>query len=264
MNAEKSIVNHWLNSKGYFTINNLNASGNKNIGILGLKFDNELLEEVIHAEVYCSITHFSNEDSSLKKILKRFIDTAISKAINSIVGKEKSNYNLRKILVAGKLPYSGKSALKKDFIEKGIEILEFEDVLLEVMLSLDTPYYKDDVLRALQLIKFILLAEPKRLAGLLSDKGNILNVNTRGIFLNELLKQELIKKELTKADETQIIDILKHTSLRKPDNLANAIEQDILSKRGMNKLISKLLKTTTQEKQEPEEEHGVKQLGEFF
>lgn len=257
MNSEKSIVNHWLNSNGYFTINNLNASGNKNIGILGIKFTDSLVEAV-HVEVYCSIIQFSKEDKLLKKLLNRFNDKEIQKAVNDLLGKQ--NYKFRKLLVASKIPNSNKESMKRDFSGRDIVLIEFEDVILDVMLSLDTPYYKDDVLRALQLVKFVLLSEPTKLAELLSDKGNILNVNTRGIFLNQLLKQELIKKELTKADDEQIIEIIKSTQLRKPARLAKALEDELLNKRGMNKLLSILSKTTPENEKEPD----VKHLSEFF
>ncbi len=260
MSAEKSLVNYWLNSKGYFTINNLNASGNKNIGIIGLKFSGDKLEEAIHAEISCSVTHFSNEDENLKKILKRFSDKGIIKAIGSNAGKNISDYRLRKMLVVGKFS-ENTSSVSKELSEKGIELFRLEDMLLETMLSLDTAYYKDEFLRTLQLVKYLLLAEPSNLASLLSEKSGILNVNTRGHFLNELLKQEIIKKEFSKADEMQIIGLLRNTSLMKPDRLAEALEKEILNKRGMNRLLSRLVKS---ESKEPEMKIPEKNLKEYL
>ena len=264
MNAERTIVNQWLNSKGYFTINNFNALGNRNLGILALKHSDEKAEEIIHAEIYCSISQFSTESKTLKKVLARFSDNKISKIINSFIGTQKQDYSYKKILVASMVPAISKEALRQEFSAKGIEVLEFEAIILDVMQSLNTPYYKDDVLRALQLVKYLLLAEPVSLASLMSEKSNILNVSTRGIFLSELLKMELIRKEFTKADTSQIIEILKHTELRKPLKLADALENNILNKRGMNKLRAKLREGAGKNTEEKIEEKNTRLLAEYF
>ena len=50
MSAEKEVVNFWLNRKGYFTVSNI-KSGNKDVGILALKFDKDSLTRIMHIEV---------------------------------------------------------------------------------------------------------------------------------------------------------------------------------------------------------------------
>ena len=57
MSAEKEIVNYWYNKKGLFTINNIKTSSNRDAGILALKFDKNIVNEVFHIEVSCSITN---------------------------------------------------------------------------------------------------------------------------------------------------------------------------------------------------------------
>ena len=71
LSAEKEIVDFWLNRKGYFTVNNL-KSGNKDIGILALKFDKGTLTHIMHVEVNCSITG-SDKDVSEKAIKEKFL-----------------------------------------------------------------------------------------------------------------------------------------------------------------------------------------------
>ncbi len=259
MHAEKSIVNHWLNSRGYFTINNFTPRGNRSIGILALKFSENKAEEVIHAEVICSVTAFPKQDKNLKKIMRKFSDANIEKAILTELGINDENFGYTKLLVAGNLPESQKQAVRHEFNEIGIGMIEFEDIILEVMQKLNTAYYKDDVLRALQLAKYLLLAEPEKLAKLLSDDGSILNANTRGQFLNHLLKNELMLKEFTKTDDEKIINIIRRSNLRKPDTLAKALEEDIMNKRSLNKLITNLTKKAVVEDKE-----NSMSLEEFF
>ena len=79
------------------------------------------------------------------------------------------------------------------------------------------------------------------MADLLSEKGKILNVNTRGTFLNELLSQELMRKEFTKADEQQVISILRHTSLKNPEKLAQLLETELLNRKTRKPFMNSLL-----------------------
>ena len=65
MSAEKDIVNFWYNKKGFFTINNLKTSSNKDVGILALKLDNDGVNGVFHIQVSCSITNNISETINL-------------------------------------------------------------------------------------------------------------------------------------------------------------------------------------------------------
>jgi hypothetical protein len=52
MSAEKEIVNYWYNKKGFFTINNIKTTNNKDVGILALKYDKNKIDEGAYGVVY--------------------------------------------------------------------------------------------------------------------------------------------------------------------------------------------------------------------
>jgi len=82
LSAEKEIINFWLNRKGYFTVNNL-KSGNKDIGILALKFYKGTLTHIMHIEISCSISGFSEQSNIIDKLIdEKFDDKNITIAIN--------------------------------------------------------------------------------------------------------------------------------------------------------------------------------------
>ena len=74
MTAEKEIVNYWYNKKGLFTINNIKTNSNRDIGILALKFDKNIVNEVYHIQVSCSITNNISETTNLDKSVSKIID----------------------------------------------------------------------------------------------------------------------------------------------------------------------------------------------
>ena len=81
MSSEKEVINFWLNRKGYFTVNNL-KSGNKDIGILALKFDKGTLNHIMHMEISCSLTGFSDQNYAIDKLIDdKFDDKDITNAI---------------------------------------------------------------------------------------------------------------------------------------------------------------------------------------
>lgn len=238
LSAEKEIINYWLNLQNFFTISNVKVK-NKDIGILALKFDKEVVKEALHLEISCSIS--GNMETGLESINKfvddKFFDNVIRKKIDSYTKSAK----LKNMLVLGTLPKSRKKEIINAFKKKEIEVIEFEDIISSVIMNLDTQYYRNDVIRTLQLLKYLLLSNPQKLAGLISSKSDILNTNTRGKFLNELLKLELIQKEFTKTDEEQIVSVLKYSTLRKPEKLAELLEKDVLNRRTRKPFLNSLL-----------------------
>lgn len=91
MSAEKEVVDFWLNRKGYFTVNNL-KSGNKDVGILALKFDKGSLTHIMHVEINCSITGFSEQNYAIDKVVyEKFDDENITIAIKKYT-KDMSMY----------------------------------------------------------------------------------------------------------------------------------------------------------------------------
>ncbi|MFC1769328.1 hypothetical protein ACFLZX_06220 [Nanoarchaeota archaeon] len=243
MSAEKEVVNLWLNDRGFFTVSNIKVSGNKNIGILALKFKEGKIDKVRHVEVRCSIT--GSSDSQLMKDLKefvnyRFLHEDVGKILRKKVGVVPKN--LERVLVIGSLTKTKMDELKEDLKKREIKVFEFEDVLIDVLRNLDTQYYKNDVIRTLQLFKFLYLANPSKLANSLSSGNYILNLSKRQKFLKELLSEEDMKKGLRKSSEEDIMSILKHTSLKDPEKLAKVVESQLLNRRTRKPFLDALNK----------------------
>lgn len=237
MSAEKEIVNYWYNKNGLFTINNIKTSSNKDAGILALKLNNEDVNEVLHIEVSCSITNniaeTANLDESISKIVsEKFNHTKMQGLNPSFLSKE-----IKKIIVLGAVPKSRKSEIILKFNEKGVEVVEFENILYGVLESLDTKYYKNDIIRTLQLTKFLLLSEPAKLAKLLV---NGTSSNSRKEFLSNILDNDGIIKEFKKTNIERLGAILRNSGL-KPSELAGMIENNILNKRTRRLFLNSLM-----------------------
>lgn len=242
MSAEKEVVNFWLNLQGFFTVANIKASGNRNIGILALKFREEKIDKVQHVEVSCSIS--GSADTQLKDLKdfidQRFYDEDVMDMLRKRIGVPSKGFE--RMLVIGSLSKSKIEEIKGDFMKREIVVVEFEDVLIDVLRSLDTQYYKNDVIRTLQLFKFLYLANPNKLADSLSSENYILNPSKRQKFLKELLGQEGMKKGLRGSSEEEIMGILKHTGLKDPEKLARIVEEQLLNRRTRKAFLDALNK----------------------
>lgn len=273
MSAEKEIVNFWLNKSGYFTISNLKASKNKDIGIIALKFNKDKIDEIQHIEVSCSISNTISEISDVKKAVEKalqvkFEDAAISKAVDKYLKQfSMGKQNVKRMFILGSMPKSKKTELIKGFKSRNIEVIEFENILFDVMKDMDTQYYKSGILRTLQLIKYLLLSNPMKMAELLDKETNILNVYTRQEFFRALLSLEEMKKEFRKTNEEEVAEILKYYSLREPLKLAELLEKDILNKRTRKPFLKALLEQEKMRKvykEETKEAKFEKPLSKFF
>ena len=167
MSAEKEVVNFWLNRKGYFTVNNL-KSKNKDIGILALKFDKTILEKIMHLEVNCSITGIADQNYISNTIIEKFDDKGITNTISDYSKNMKKDIKIEKIVVLNSMPKEKKDIIGK-LEKKEIKLDEFEDILSDVMQGLNTGYFKDDVTRTLQLVKFLLVQNPKKFVDVLES-----------------------------------------------------------------------------------------------
>jgi len=245
LSAEKQIVDYWLNSKGFFTITNLKA-GNKDVGILALKFSEGSVKEVWHVEVNCSITS-SVSDADTKKLVANFTDnyfsnssivSAINRYIKLHIGSE---YTYRKVLVIGSIPKSRKDEIVQGFTSEGIQAIEFKEVLTDVMQKLETQYYKNDTIRCLQLIKYLLLSEPEAVVTLLSNESDMLTKYNVSKFVKTLMNQDKLRKSFAKsATDKELITMLKTSTLRQPEKLAK-IASDVLGKKSAKKFLTSLL-----------------------
>ena len=244
MSAEKEIVNYWYNKKGIFTINNIKTSGNKDAGILALKFDKNIVNEVFHIQVSCSITNNISETTNLEKSIakivdEKFEDNAFSYILNNTIKQfsiQKSK--IKKIMVIGAIPKSRKNEIIRKFNEKEVEAIEFENILYDVMELLDTQYYKNDIIRTLQLTKFLLLSAPTKMAKILAN--DTFSSASRKEFLSSILGKDEIVKEFKRTNVERLGAILKNSSL-KPNELAEMLENNILNKKTRKLFFNSLM-----------------------
>ena len=236
MSAEKEVVNFWLNRKGYFTVNNL-KSGNKDIGILALKFNKGTLTNIMHVEVSCSITGFNEHDNLIDRVIdERFNDNSIATAIKKYTKDMKDNIETENIVVLNSLPKDREEIAKK--LEKnGIIMFEFEDILSDVMKGLKTEYFKNDIVRMMQITKFLLMQNPKKFVDVLYST---LSPAKRREFLAEMLNKDDIIKEFRKTNEERLALILKHAMI-KPERLAEMLERKVLNRKTRKPFIDSLI-----------------------
>ena len=165
LSAEKEIVNYWYNKNGFFTINNIKAA-NRDVGILALKFKKEKLEEVKHIEVSCSISGNmmeKNLEGFVKKTIdEKFNNKNVIKEVNNNLKSFSEIKKIKKVLILGMLPKSRKKEVISSFKNKDVAVLEFQVVLSKVIGELDSQYYKNDIIRTLQLVKYLVLGRFQR------------------------------------------------------------------------------------------------------
>ncbi|HJN56713.1 MAG: hypothetical protein QF436_00215 [Candidatus Woesearchaeota archaeon] len=236
MSAEKEVVNFWLNRKGYFTVNNL-KSKNKDIGILALKFDKTILEKIMHLEVNCSITGIADQNYISNTIIEKFDDKGITNTISDYSKNMKKDIKIEKIVVLNSLPKEKKDIIGK-LEKKEIKLVEFEDILSDVMQGLNTGYFKDDVTRTLQLVKFLLVQNPKKFVDVLEKN---LSQQKMKEMIAEMLDRDGIVKEFKKTNEERLALILKQAMI-KPESLAKMLENDVLNRKTRKPFISSLIK----------------------
>ena len=270
MSAEKEIVNYWYNKKGLFTINNIKTNNNRDCGILALKFDNDKVNEVSHIEVSCSITNnisdTTNLDKSISKIVdEKFQDKEIEETVSSHIRQFSiPRQKIKKIIILGAVPKSRKSEIIREFSEKDVEVIEFENILHDVLEQLDTQYYRNDIIRTLQLTKFLLLSEPTKLAKLLVN--DTFSSNSRKEFLSSILDKEEVVKEFKRTNVERLSIILKNSSL-KPTELVAMLDSNILNKRTRKIFLNSLMESEKTKKIVNKQNKIKKvnvQLGKFF
>lgn len=234
MNPEKEIVNLWLNRQGFFTVSDINAN-NRVVDIIAIRQRGQPV--VQHVELHCSVSSPSAVVSEKEKadLLRKFNDAnviaAVERTIRSYLGKD---YEYEKVLVTTShvsLP--------------GITVVRFQEVLREVMAQLDRQNYRSPITRALQLVKFVVMANPSTIAALFgkdsSDRHKPLTYHNKEQLLKQLLQQDVALKLFGKKENEQlIVSILKSSSLRQPERLAAALET-ILTKRTATRFLNVLL-----------------------
>jgi len=203
------------------------------LGIVALKFEKDKVKEINHYEISCSITN-SMQDPIDKIIEEKLFNKNIQKII-------KADYipdtRIKKHIVLSNL--TRKKSIIKKFKEKNINVIEFEDVIAEVIKNIDKQYYKNDIIRSLQLIKYLFMSYPKNMVDVLVN--NILSKNERREFMKELLEKEPIIKEFKKTNEERLAEILKYSTLKNPQKLAELLENNILNRKTRKPFLSSFL-----------------------
>ena len=115
--------------------------------------------------------------------------------------------------------------------------MEFEDIISDVMGELKTEYFKNDVIRTMQITKYLLLQNPKKFVDVFYDT---LPQKKRKEFLVEFLSRDEIMKEFRKTNEERLAMILKQSSI-KPEKLAEMLEKDVLNRRTRKPFITSLM-----------------------
>lgn len=245
MSAEKEIVNFWYNLQGYFTITNLKSKGNRDLGIIALRFDKGMISDAVYADVSCSISGSmadTSSDISVNEVCReKFGNGMVRQAIEShLQDMPLKEEELRHAMVLGNMPKSRKQDIIARFAQHGISVIEFEDVLAGVMKNLDTQYYKNDVIRTLQLMKYLLLAEPRKMAEMFSS--DMLNSALKEEFINLMISNEDAIRAFRRTEETKIAEIIKHSKLRNPERLAVALQQNVLNNKTRKPFVDSLMK----------------------
>ena len=241
MHSEKEIVKLWLNRKGFFTISNIKVGGNREIALLAIKHEKNLIKEIWHIEIVSSIINSDNF-----QIDDKFNNKNVIKAIKENIKKfisQNNNFNYKKVLVIGKT-----SNIEK--YSKNYKVIKINEILFDLFKEIDTHNYNNNSIRTIQLIKYLLLSDPEYLAKLLDKENKILNLNTREIFLKHLHEQNETKRILSKKSfEPELVKIIKNSSLNKPEKLAKVLNEKILNNKNRKKFIETLIEQKIMKKE---------------
>ncbi len=245
MSAEKEIVNFWYNQQGYFTLNNL-KSKNRDVGIVALKFAGDAVQDACYVDVSCSISGNVSETANVSSMVGEMVIEKFEKSsIRSVLdGRHHempiSSDKIRKCIVLGSIPKSRKQDIINAFRERDVSVIEFEDVLSSVMKQLDTQYYRNDVIRTLQLMKYLLLSEPRKMAEMMGS--GILNSALKEELMVHLMDDSSMVKGFRKMEEEKMGEIISHSKLKNPHKLATVLHKNVLNSKTRGLFVDSLMK----------------------
>ena len=186
----------------------------------------------MHVETASSISSLDNVPMST--YAEKFNDTNVVRTVNSTIkAMIGMDCEYGKMLVIGNTNHPGQFE-KMD----GIKIISFENILLEVMNDMNKQSYRNEITRTLQLVKYLLLAKPSKMAAVIGYEGSnkIFTRMEREEFLRMLLQQKDVRRIMGKKSmEHEIASILTDSTLSQPENLAEAIEGSMMTKRAQKK-----------------------------
>lgn len=232
MTPEREIVNLWLNKRGFFTVSGINA-GSRVIDFIAVKSLGG--HQVMHVEVTCSVSSSLLSDSDRNELFRLFNDRNVVQAVESYI----ENF------LGAEVPYE--KVLVTNFQNvrlADVSVVRFEDVLFDIINGLDKQRYKSQTIRTMQILKFLLMADPVRMSALLTTPSphRAMSSSSKEALIKELLAKEAGRRVFRKQSSEQLLmELLKESSLRQPDKLAKALEE-ILTKRSGSRLLNELLK----------------------
>ena len=229
MGSEKEIVQLWLNGKGYFTIIDVNA-GSRVIGMIAIKQGAQ--SGIAHVEVACGVSgsFSSGREELLNRFNSRSVVRKVRETIKAHTGKD-GEYE--KLLITT-------SPVKLE----GVRVTSFDRALFEFVSRLDRQYYANNVMRTLQLVKFILLSNPAYAAGLIGGGGKhkALTHQSRNLFMERLFEQDFARKFFSRKNgEGLLTDLLKNSTLKNPERLASVLGE-ILTGKKAERFLNEFLK----------------------
>lgn len=245
MSAEKEIVNFWYNSQGYFTLNNL-KSKNRDVGIVALKFFGEKVLDACYVDISCSISGNVSETSNVSSMVGEMVIERFEKSsIRSVLDGRHHDVpvdsdKIRKCIVLGSIPKSRKQDIISAFRERSVSVIEFEDVLSSVMKQLDTQYYRNDVIRTLQLMKYLLLSEPRKVAEMMGS--SMLNASLKEELMMRLMDNKEMIKGMRHVEEERMGEIISQSRLKNPEKLAAVLHKKVLNSKTKRVFVDTLMK----------------------
>jgi len=193
--------------------------------------------QAMHVEISCSISWSAEQTYNTKKrIDEKFNDKNITKTIKECTKTIGQDIGVESVVILNSLP-KDKGELISKFKKNSINLVEFEDVLSDVMKELKTEYFKNDVIRTMQIIKYLLLQNPKKFVDVLYN--NLSQSKIREL-LSELLNKDDVIKEFRKTNEDRLAMILKEAMI-KPEKLAEMLENEVLNRRTRKPFITSLM-----------------------
>ncbi|MBI2133789.1 hypothetical protein HYU11_03860 [Candidatus Woesearchaeota archaeon] len=254
MSPEREIVNLWLNRKGFLTISGLNA-GSRVIDFIAVK--NKKDATVMHVEVSCSISASILFEKDRKELYRMFNDSNVVNAVNEAIrGSLGTDHDYENILVTN----------YQNLNIPNVNVVKFEDILFEIVKDMDKQKYRSQTIRTIQLIKYLLMSNPSRMAGLFNQETShkAMTHSAKESLVKDLLRQELGRKVFSKqSNEQLLVEIIRASSLRNPERLANALEE-VLTKRSGNHLLNILIKKKGIQTAIKEELEKDSKLEQFF
>ena len=252
MGPEKEIVLWWLNRNGFFTLSNIKLPRNREVEILAFK---PATNEVIHVEISCSVgsgilSQARSPEAAVKEFIQRkfndpVVEKVVAKKIKDFFGSHGAIHGYEKVIVLGLSAKQRREELVQILQGESIKVLRFEELLLDVMNNLDGQNYNSDIIRTLQLTKFLLLSSPKHSADLMSESGTheILNSVGREEFLRHILaKEEYLKILQRGTNEELLLSVVKNSSLKKAKSFVKMIDEHFTrrSKKKIHRELSKI------------------------